>query len=66
MYDYDRLSDEFRHKAVELQKTCPHKKTTAWIAEWWAVGHSTGRQIKVCLNCNKIVKTKEDGKRKKD
>jgi hypothetical protein len=37
---------------------CPHTDETDWMEEWWAPGHSTGRKVKVCANCNKVKHAK--------
>lgn len=29
-----------------------HRKS-AWLQEWWAPGHSTGRVVRVCERCGK-------------
>jgi hypothetical protein len=52
MNDYDKLEKEFNEKVIELQKKCPHKKTEK-REELWAVGHSTGKLFRYCINCNK-------------
>ena len=58
MTTYKQLEKEFERKVKELQdKICPHKKTK-WMEQWWAIGHSTGYSVKVCLRCNKIVDKK--------
>lgn len=54
---YDSLKKEFDNKVEFLQKQCPHKKTD-WFDEYFAIGHSTGKQIRVCLRCNKELEKK--------
>lgn len=54
----ERLHAEYQRKLKHLQETCPHEKLTDWKEEWWAPGHPTGRLVRSCANCNKIVKTK--------
>jgi len=54
MVTYKQLKIEFDKKVKELQKICPHKKTK-WMEHWWAIGHSTGSKVKVCLRCNKVL-----------
>lgn len=54
----DKLRKEYERKLKELQEACLHEKRSAWIEEWWAPGHSTGRKVKVCKNCNKVVEAK--------
>jgi hypothetical protein len=58
MSDFDRLKARQEKEILALQKRCPHKKTE-WMDEWWALGHSTGRRVRCCLNCNKKVEIKE-------
>jgi len=53
---YDELKKKFDRDIVKLQKLCSHNDLTDWREEWWAIGHSTGFQIKSCYKCNKIVK----------
>jgi hypothetical protein len=62
MNAYDKLKEEFEIQVEVLQKTCPHKKVSKWMDEWWAIGHSTGHQVRVCENCNKQVKRKPNDK----
>lgn len=57
METYETLEKEFGRKIKELQRRCKHKKIK-WMDEWWAIGHSTGRKVKVCLICNKRLKWK--------
>lgn len=49
-----------RHKEEieELQLKCKHRKLTDWMEEQWAPGHSSGRKVKLCKFCNKVIKTK--------
>ena len=56
--DYEVLEEGFNKKIMRLQETCPHVKSE-WMEEYWAVGHSTGCQVRVCLNCNKTLERKE-------
>ena len=41
----------------ELQEICNHPSST-WCEEYWAIAHSTGRQIRVCDICEKSLETK--------
>lgn len=51
-----RLYEEYQQKLKQLQdKDCPHSEETDWMEEWWAPGHRTGRKVKVCANCNKVM-----------
>ncbi len=55
---YDRLTKAYKLKVKKLQSTCPHKRISEWMAQWWAIGHSTGYIVRVCENCNKILERK--------
>ena len=52
---YIQLEQEYKKAVVELQKVCKHNNITDWCDYWWAIGHSTGRKVKVCKHCRKIV-----------
>ena len=54
----EKLHEEYQRQLGHLQETCPHEKRSDWIEEWWAVGHSTERKVKVCQNCNKVLQAK--------
>ena len=56
--NYDTIVDDFKKKIKLAQETCLHEKTQ-WVEEYWALGHSTGCMLKVCLNCNKTLERKE-------
>jgi len=56
--DYEKLEEDFDKKIMDLQDKCLHKETM-WMEEYWAVGHSTGCMVRVCLNCNKTLERKE-------
>jgi hypothetical protein len=54
-----RLYEEYQQRLRQLQeKDCPHSEETDWMEEWWAPGHSAGRKVKVCANCNKVMRAK--------
>ena len=48
---YQALQDK---EIAELQSKCPHIESK-WCEEQWAPGHSTGRQLKICDVCEKIL-----------
>jgi hypothetical protein len=59
MNDYEKLREKFNADVAELQNIrCSHKDISDWQQEYWALAHSTGKQIKVCLNCFKVVEKK--------
>ena len=51
----ERLCEQYQRELKQLQEICPHEQLTDWMEEWWAPGHSTGRKVKACANCNKII-----------
>jgi hypothetical protein len=53
-----KLHADYEEALKHLQETCLHEQSTDWIDEWWAPGHSTGRQVKCCLECGKVVSFK--------
>jgi hypothetical protein len=54
-----RLYEDYQQRLKQLQdKDCLHTEETDWMEEWWAPGHSTGRKVKVCANCNKVMQAK--------
>ncbi len=53
---YDKLQKDFDDKVIELQERCPHKTLSKWVDMYFAVGHSTGTQVRVCKECNKTIK----------
>lgn len=50
-----RLYDEYQERLHALQASCPHTELTEWRQEWWAIGHSTGRKVRCCAECNKVI-----------
>jgi hypothetical protein len=54
----ERLYEQYQRDLKHLQETCPHEQLTDWVEEWWAPGHSTGREVKACTNCNKVVQAR--------
>jgi len=54
IYDYDLLKNKFDEAVIRLQEICLHHNYK-WMNEMWAIGHSTGYKVKVCLNCNKTL-----------
>jgi hypothetical protein len=54
----ERLCEQYQRDLRHLQESCPHDQLTDWMEEWWAPGHSTGRKVKACTNCNKVVQAR--------
>jgi RNA polymerase subunit RPABC4/transcription elongation factor Spt4 len=48
-----------RHKqeVKTLQDSCPHEKVSDFMDEWWGPGHLTGRRVKCCKKCGKVVES---------
>jgi hypothetical protein len=53
-----RLYEEYQAQLKHLQETCPHHELTDWVEEWWAPGHSTGRKVRACATCDKVIQAK--------
>ena len=51
----EKLYQQYQWDLKQLQDTCPHKQLTDWVEEWWAPGHSTGRRVRACANCNLVL-----------
>ena len=54
--DTEKLRAKHKKEIETLQATCKHKKLSGNMEEQWAPAHGTGRWVKVCYNCGKIVK----------
>jgi len=55
IHNYEELKDKFTRDVAILQANCEHRPSE-WMQYMWAPGHSAG-QVKVCLDCNKILKS---------
>ena len=53
---YERLTSS---EISELQSTCPHEEISEWTNESWALEHPTGRRIRRCLRCDKVMAVRE-------
>jgi hypothetical protein len=42
----------------KLQSKCKHV-VSDWMDQWWAPGHSSGIQVKVCKICDKTIETRD-------
>ena len=49
----DKYAATMNKEIEELQANCKHEKSTDWMEEWWAPGHSTGMVVKQCARCGK-------------
>ncbi|KXA90219.1 hypothetical protein AKJ62_01370 [candidate division MSBL1 archaeon SCGC-AAA259D14] len=52
---YADLKDEFDERVEKLREECDHPEVSDWQEEWWAIGHTTGFEVRVCEICQKIV-----------
>jgi hypothetical protein len=51
-----KIETEYTAKIKQLQSTCPHKRLSEWQPLYWAPGHATRYEVKICRRCGKIVK----------
>ena len=58
MSKIDNLRKKHKKEIEDLQKRCKHKKVTDWLDEYWAPGHSSFRQVKICSECGKTTETR--------
>ena len=49
------LYKKYKADLKELQESCPHEELTKFMNEWESPGHSTGRVVQLCKECNKVV-----------
>jgi hypothetical protein len=54
----EQLRKDYENKLAKLRKSCKHKKLSKWTDEWWAIAHSTGFQVRSCLNCEETIDRK--------
>ncbi len=52
------LHEEYQQRLRALQESCPHLALTEWMEQWWAPGHSTGRRVQLCAECDKVIHVK--------
>ena len=55
--DVKQMRERHKKDIEALRTECKHEKLTDWMEEWWAPGHSTGRKVKVCEFCEKVMET---------
>ena len=53
--DIIQMRERHKKDIEALRESCKHEKLTDWIEEQWAPGHSTGRKVKVCKYCEKVM-----------
>jgi hypothetical protein len=54
----DKLFADYQRKLRHLQEMCAHSRATDWVEEDWAPGHSTGRAVQLCADCNKVLRAR--------
>ena len=59
MSKIEDLRKKHQKEIENLQKKCKHKKVTDWLDEYWAPGHSSFRQVKICNECGKTTKARK-------
>lgn len=57
MTDIEELREKHKQEIEKLQNICIHL-THHWALECWAPGHFTGRELKICDNCGKMLEGK--------
>jgi hypothetical protein len=55
MSTYEELEKEFHQKVKELREKCEHEKVSDWMTYYWAPGHSTGLEVRICERCRTII-----------
>ena len=55
----EALRRQYEADLACLQETCPHTELSEFMGEWWAPGHSTGRSVQVCKECDKVVHSRQ-------
>ena len=57
MSSYEELEKEFNQKVKELREKCEHKEEdiSDWMTYYWAPGHSSGVEVKICNRCKAII-----------
>ena len=58
----EEMQKRHRMEIEKLQEECKHEKETDWMELQWAPGHSSGCEVRLCLDCNKEVGRREMGK----
>jgi hypothetical protein len=56
MTKIEEINERHKKEIEELRSNCKHKSLSDWIEEYWAPGHTTGFQVRVCNECGEIVK----------
>ncbi|HDH44919.1 MAG TPA: hypothetical protein ENG66_05975 [Thermococcus sp.] len=56
MSELEKLTREYEEKVRALQESCPHKHLSRWQPLFWALGHPTRFEVRICKRCGKIVK----------
>lgn len=51
----EKLKQKYLEDLANLQTKCKHNKQSEWMENYWAPGHSSGFEVKVCNECGKPV-----------
>lgn len=52
------LYEKYLRDLQFLQDYCTHERVSDWLMECWAPAHTTGRLVKQCEICDKVVATR--------
>lgn len=53
------LEEKYQNDLKELKKNCKHEDSSGWMPEYWAPGHGTGREVRICNICWEVVESKD-------
>lgn len=54
-----QLREECERQILKLQEECKHPEDF-WAVEEWALAHMTGRQLRICRICEKVLEVVEE------
>lgn len=57
LYTAKEIRKKCERDITALQQVCTHP-ITHWAEECWAPGHFSGKSVRVCETCEKILETK--------
>jgi len=55
MVTAQELKDKYKKDLKKLQDNCKHEDVSDWIQEYWAPGHMSDFEVKICNICEKTV-----------
>lgn len=56
METIDKIRARHKQEIESLQDNCEHENISEWKPHYWAPGHGSHFDVKVCLECGKQVK----------